>query len=64
MDIQSHIADEDRQEAKEWGMRAGNSGLSVSVCPYAKSDPLRADWMHAYTQATNQRISHGGASPF
>ncbi|WP_152610635.1 Rmf/CrpP family protein [Ruegeria sp. ANG-R] len=63
MKQQTVVTPEDREEAKQWGMRAGNSGLSPAVCPYSKSEPLRADWMRAYTLATRQRISHGGASP-
>ena len=44
-------------EPAEWGRRAGASGLSRAVCPYAKGDAERAIWREAYDAAMRARIA-------
>lgn len=63
MAAMTEITSEAHAEATEWGRRAGNSGLSMKVSPYAKTDPEYRYWFDAWVRATEQRINHGGASP-
>lgn len=55
---------DDCTEAHEWGQRAGNAGMPPAVSPYAKDNAAYPAWLSAYKIATQQRIAHGGASPF